>query len=225
MNELFMRRAESSAQTGREPAYLGGQPRLERSVSWPVCSLCHRPQTFFLQVDFPSGHPWEGKSLAIFACVRCAHEDYLIPEMLPGPLSGARVSLDFTYNSQRNFRFLLLAARGGVLRKEVEAAVAFRPVHLDLHLGPDNIGHVGGAPRWILEDESPAPPFVFLMQVDDGLVFETTETAPRALTLALNGMPKPSEKAGYDLFLGNALYVFGAEVEGASYVYALTQTE
>ncbi len=225
MNALSLSLGSPLAQTGEEPAFLGGRPRLERGATWPTCDLCHAQQTFFFQVDFPKGHGWDGRSLAVFACTRCKHQDFLIPEMLPGPLTGATVSLDFVVKYQRNFRFLVFPSVNGVLRGEGEPGVLFRPILMEPRRVSNAIGHLGGAPRWIIEDESPAAPFFFLMQLDEEFVFETTPEAPRAMDLDLRGRPVPSAEPGYPLFLANALYLFGAEVAGAAYVYALTQVD
>ena len=87
---LFLKMATGEQiQTPEDELFLGGKPKLPPASRIPNCRLCDSAQTFMFQVAFPGHHDWDGLSLAVFACISCATENFLIPDMLPGHLRGA----------------------------------------------------------------------------------------------------------------------------------------
>lgn len=196
-----------------------------------MCKLCGAPMTFYFQVAYPWDHVWAGSTLAVFACTSCADESHLIPEMLEGSLPGADIPEGFLENYQRNFRFLISPTEEGELRTDIPARVVFQRWKLEPSEHSEGmISKVGGDPDWLLDDEAPRSyaktvVMVFLMQLEEGLTFEKLPDAPPQMILGLTGRLEPSPDPYYQLFLGNALYLFGTERgEGIEpLVYALTQ--
>jgi hypothetical protein len=217
-------------QLDSDHSFIGGLPKLPVTEPIPTCTLCGSDQTFFFQVAFPDDHEWGGLSLAVFACISCADEESLIPEMLPGPLCGVDIPKGFLTSYQRNFRFLVFSTDATLRRGHVEK-VRFKTLVLEPSDDPTVDGHkIGGAPNWALEDEAPGTyasrtPMVFLLQLQQGYEFETVEGAPRQMELDLDGKPKPAARAHYHLFLGNALYLFGTGDLHEPLVYAVTQVD
>lgn len=217
-------------QTGSEPCFIGGKPVLPRNQAIPPCALCGADQTFFFQVAFPDDHVWEGLSLAVFSCTSCADENHLIPEMLSGTLTGADIPKGFLINYQRNFHFAVFETSQGELSAQYQERVRFRPIRLERTDSNCRIGQVGGVPTWVLEDESPATydaqvPMHFLLQLDAGLEFETVQEAPPQMEVGLAGGVEPSPYDFYQLFIGNAIYLFGTSSRTPALVYAITQVE
>lgn len=215
--------AGPGARQSSETSFAGGAPHLPPEAAWPTCTLCGAAQSFFFQIAFPDGHAWAGRSLALFACTRCADERFCIPEMLRGRLDGATVPAAFLDAYQRNFRTLVFPTGDGV-RRDGPAGVMFRPIRFGDLLAPTH-GHVGGQPRWMLDPEAPAhldtgAPFTFLFQLNESLVFHIEAEAPAQMLIGLDGSPEPSTQRAYSLFLGNRLFAFGA---GADRIYLLTQ--
>lgn len=221
--------ADDSPQSAQDRVFLGGSPLLPPELEIPCCFLCGSPMAFFFQVQFPPQHVWSGSTLAVFACISCADEDWLIPEMLTGALSGASIPEGFLEDYQRNFRFLVFDGHSAVLREDYSQKVAFRR----LELAPkgaieDGSSKVGGEPTWLLEDEAPSNyagrvPMGFLLQLEPGLAFETVPGAPVQMTLGLDGRATLADRSSYELFLGNALYLFGTDDASLRLVYAVTQ--
>lgn len=222
---------DSSPQNAEDRTFLGGRPCLPPDQEMPTCRLCGAEQTLFFQVEFPKDHPWPNTVVALFACTACADEDRLIPEMLSGELRGADVPEGFLEGYQRNFRFPVFAAGIAVPRQDYRERIAFRRFHLFRAESSDITGSkVGGQPSWLLDDETPAAyggraPMVFLLQLEPGLRFETVPGAPAQMDLALDGTPEPATRRHYELFLGNALYLFGTGDSERRLVYAITQVE
>lgn len=82
---------------------------------------------------------------------------------------------------------------------------------------------IGGEPNWVLEDEAPgcyagSVPMVFLMQLLPDLEFETPQ-----MEEGLDGSPEPAEEGMYELFIGNAVDLFGA-VDRQPLVYAVPRS-
>jgi hypothetical protein len=208
-------------------SFLGGRPRLPADCLWPVCDLCHSQQTFFFQLAVPNGEFWEGNTVAAFACTKCAHEDYLIPPMLPRPLKGADIPENFLEEYQRNFSFMVFPTKHGVDRTDHNASVQFSEIQMKREDETGNFGKLGGSPDWLLEDESPKTysgkiPMKFLVEIAPNVVFRRTVHSEPQVELDLLGNPSPSPLDCYQLFLGNALYLFGTD-GGRPEVYALTQ--
>ena len=61
-------------QTTEGDSFIGGKPKLPPNVDIPKCGLCGKELTFMLQVAFPQGHPWAGKSMAVFYCIEVWHD-------------------------------------------------------------------------------------------------------------------------------------------------------
>ena len=216
-------------QTGLEDSFVGGKPKLPASMPIPQCSLCGADQTFFFQVAFPADHAWTERSLAVFACTSCADRNHLIPEMLPGALSGANIPATFLSMYQRNFRFEVFSTSAGRTAGDYEERIKFRGIRLERGNGP-SIGQVGGMPIWVLEDESPrtydsTTRMSFLLQVSSGIEFETVQGAPPQMEVGLTGDPEPSPYDFYELFIGNTIYLFGTDSPTVHVVYALTQVD
>lgn len=58
-------------------SFIGGRPRIPDNTTLPKCHICGEPLVFFFQVDFPKSHLWEGKTLAMFACIHGADKNPL----------------------------------------------------------------------------------------------------------------------------------------------------
>lgn len=214
----------------REPqdiqrSYVGGKPSLPSRTTLLFCRLCGQNQTFMFQVAFPSGTNWSGKTLACFACMRCADERFLIPEMLDDHLQGCDIPAGFLTSYARNFAFLVFPTNEAKIVEDYDEQVAFFALELQ---GPSaEFGRIGDTPTWISHDESPATynstvPMVFLMELVPGVQFTKVERAPPQTELDILGRPSPSPLDCYRLFLRNAIYLFGTSV-GDPLVYAVTQ--
>jgi hypothetical protein len=87
---------------------------------------------------------------------------------------------------------------------------------------------IGGRPKWVLENEAPRrvanSDATFLFQLREDLEFDTVEGAPPQIDLGLDGSAVPGNPGRYRLFLGNAIYFFGAR-DPSSLVYVLTQVD
>ena len=210
-------------------SFVGGIPRLPANQSIPVCKFCGSDQTFFFQIALPATNPWEGLSLAVFSCTRCADREHLIPEMLNVPLRGADIPAGFLEAYQTNFKFLVFKTDTAEIKNEYRPKIRFAAVSLEPSRDSNvNDNKVGGRPNWALEDESPKTyagrtPMFFLLQFQSGYKFSLLEGAPPQIELALDRTPQPSPLSYYQLFIGNALFLFGTENRSESLVYAITQ--
>ena len=219
--------ASTATQRGNEQCFVGGAPRLPEGVAWPTCALCRAPLTFFFQLAFPNDHAWAGRSLALFSCTSCAEDDHLIPEMLQSKLAGADIPAGFLDRYQTNFRILVFdTERAGVPNLTSEPVLAFRPIMLAKAAG-SKATRLGGAPLWLLEDESPARygaehPMDFLFQLSEGLTFEMANGARPQIEIGLSGLPQPSPEPFYRLFISNRIFAFGAR-DASNSVYVITQ--
>ena len=220
-------------QAEHELCFVGGQPSMPDEMPLPSCGLCGNQQTFFFQVAFPTESPWAGLSLATFECTSCAHEDHLIPRLLT-PLVGADVPKGFLDDYQVNFRFLVFPTRSAVRRTDYKSRVAYREWSLVRPIEQCFGGFkIGGQPTWELEDETPAVyagsvQFAFLLQVPVDFHFETVHGAPPQVRLD----PTPTTPNGeqltenyYELFVANALYLFGTTGTTDRLVYAVVQSD
>jgi hypothetical protein len=210
-----------------QSSFVGGRPRLPGDLLWPACAMCLSKQTFFFQFAVPKGEFWEGNTVAVFACTACVHADYLIPPMLKGPLGGADIPENFLKEYQINFSFVVFPTDQGSERTDGGASVQFYEIEMKKDDAPGNFGKLGGSPDWLLEDESPKTyngrvPMKFLMEMSPNVVFRRTIHSKPQMELDLRGNPSPSPLDYYQLFLGNALYLFGTD-GGRPEVYALTQ--
>lgn len=221
---------EARAQTHQAISFIGGTPKLPPGGGIPRCALCGAKQTFFFQVAFPTAHEWSGLTLVVFSCTSCADEDHLIPEMLECDLLGADIPGDFLVRYQNNFRFEVFRTDEGQVVPEYDERIGYRRIRLDEERKGPSIGHVGGRPEWLMQDESPGTydssfDMCFLMQIDAGMEYAIIGSAPPQMDIRLSGEPGPSELPFYRLFLGNALYLFGTVDADRHLVYALTQVD
>ena len=150
--------------------------------------------------------------------------------MLPGPLSGVDIPQGFLESYQRNFRFMVFDTADGVVREDYSARVAFRRLVLTAEVPEKKLGQVGGSPTWVLDDETPGSyrgsvGMVFLMHLMPGLRFDASPGAPRQIGLGLDGKPRAARRDGYQLFLRNAVYLFGTSSADVPLVYAITQVD
>jgi hypothetical protein len=213
-------------QNGQQ-SYIGGKPSLPMGTTLPVCKLCGHTETFMFQVAFPSEAAWGGRTLSCFACMRCADERFLIPEMLDDHRQGCDIPAGFLMSYQRNFAFLAFPTSDARIVKNYDEQVAF--VSLELQRGSDSggFGRIGGAPNWVLEDEGPATygskiPMVFVLELMAGIHFSNVDGALPQMEIDIFGNPSPSPLQYYQLFLGNATFLFGTS-SGVPLVYAITQ--
>lgn len=216
-------------QIGSEDSFIGGKPKLSTSNRIPTCALCEAEQTFFFQIALPETNPWRGLSLAVFSCTACADREHLIPEMLAVPLRGAEIPEHFLETYQTNFRFLVFETASARVRDDYRSKIKFTPLSLEPSPNP-SIGDnkIGGKPNWLLEDESPSRyagtvPMFFLLQLRSECKFQLLEGAPSQIELALDRTPQPSSLDYYQLFIGNALFLFGTDAPQKRFVYAITQ--
>ncbi|SDM85174.1 hypothetical protein SAMN04488137_2241 [Fictibacillus solisalsi] len=228
MEKSYLLLEESGLQEKGDLTFIGGLPRMPASEPLPPCELCGEKLTFFFQVSFPVGHSWEGKTMAVFACTMCAHEEYLIPEMLQDTLKGIDIPQGFLKSYQKNFRIFLFETENGELRNDYEEKIKFVRWRQSSAETPDEThAKIGGSPNWLLDDETPATystkvSMIFLMQLPQDMKFETVENAPSQRVLNLEGKPSSSRHSYYELFLANQIYFFGTK-DMEPLVYILTQ--
>jgi hypothetical protein len=141
-------------------------------------------------------------------------------------LRGAAVDASFLVAYQRNFRLLVFSTSSAVICWHYVERIKFLRIELGTD-GKSSVGHVGGKPSWLLDDETPSmvagQSAIFLLQLYERLQFQTEGGAPRQMTLGLDGSPELSSSPSYELFIGNAIYFFGPKVPAADQVYVLTQ--
>lgn len=225
MTPIYLNPIPGETQHGQR-SYIGGKPKLPQGSIVPKCELCSSTQTFMFQLSV-SEEAWSGETVAAFSCTHCADEGYLIPAMLDGVLRGADIPVEFLREYQKNFRFLTFPTDDGVLMTDYEASVEFRALDHATSPNPGCFGKIGGDAMWITEDESPATyagsiPMVFVAEIYPGWRFTTYSGAEPQIELDIRGNPTPSPFDYYQLFLGNALFLFGPST-GEKLVYAITQ--
>ena len=233
MSECYILKlaVSSASQSPQDDSFVGGLPKLPQGEGIPRCKLCGAEESFFFQVAIPKGNAWGGLSLAVFACTSCADENQLIPQMLPGPLSGADIPSGFLESYQTNFQFLIFETTWASPYEKYQEKLKFQPLRLEKASNPDiDENKIGGNPNWLLDDESPKTyggdtPMFFLLQLLQGFQFEIGKSAPRQIELGLDGSPQPSPLDYYQLFNGNKIFLFGTEDRVRPLVYALTQVD
>jgi hypothetical protein len=226
MNESYVLRFDGGKpeQSPEDNSFVGGKPKLPPGTQIPVCGLCESEQSFMFQVSLPDGL-WAGLSLATFACTSCAQESRLIPAIV----KGAVIPEGFLEDYQVNFRFLVFETSSGVLHTNFRERVRFKRIHVEATRNPDlHENKIGGNPTWLLDDEAPTSyggktSMFFLLQLLQGFQFEIIQNAPPQIELSLDGSPQASPLPYYQLFLGNALFLFGTEDVKRPLVYAITQ--
>jgi hypothetical protein len=237
MDVLFMNdcyalqvKGPSAPQTPEDKWFIGGIPKLPPTILIPRCKLCKADQSFMFQIAFPDSHRWHGLSLAVFSCTSCADQNYLIPRMLSASLPGVAIPEGFLESYQTNFRFLVFASDEAQVRKSYIERVRFQGLNLE-PVSPDFVGHkIGGVPNWLMKDETPASyrgsiKMFFLLQLQQGFQFEIHNHASPQIELGIDGLPQPSPVSYYQLFNGNAIYLFGTDDRSEPLVYAITQID
>lgn len=63
----------------------------------------------------------------------------------------------------------------------------------------------------------------FLLQILEGFKFEKLEEAPPQIELGLTGSLELSDNEYYELFIGNAIYLFGTMDINDPQIYIITQ--
>ncbi|MFF2445494.1 hypothetical protein ACFVSW_00215 [Neobacillus sp. NPDC058068] len=226
---LLMEDHSNQKQMEGDLSFIGGHPCIPASMEIPVCQLCGAEQTFFFQVAFPEEHIWHGFSMAVFACTSCAHEEYLIPEMLQDTLRGVDIPEGFLEDYQKNFKCNIFETKKGVYRDSYQEKIQFKRWKQTSTSEPKIANNkLGGQPNWLLGDETPATykisvPMLFLMQLMEDIKFEIVQDAPPQIRLGLRGNPEPSKHHYYELFLANNIYFFGTKERLKPLVYVLTQ--
>lgn len=208
-------------------SFIGGKPRLPSGTKVPTCKLCGSTQTFFFQVAMPKGSIWDGLTLAVYQCTKCADESHLIPEMLESRLAGADIPSGFLTQYQRNFSFVIFPTDQGEIVDSYDEPISFSEIQLVEGDSVGSFGKLEGKPNWVLEDESPATyggnvQMKFLLEVVPNFQFKMYAAAEPQIELGIMGDPEPSPLDYYQLFIGNALYLFGTS-SGDRAVYAVTQ--
>ena len=218
-------------------SFLGGWPKIPPEEELPACRVCRATLTFFFQVAFPEGHPWSGRSMAVFGCTACRDEAHPTPfvtrDLVPSMermtlLRGEDVpdgSLDLV---QRSFRFLTFATADGVLRRDYARRVDYRPIAL-VPFRESKLtrkSKVGGLPGWIQINSSPGKyqgePLGFLMQWRHDFEFGRVLGSPAPFNPFEDSLPGLTDDATcYRLFEGTQLYFFGNHAGGRHHVYMI----
>lgn len=224
---LLLCRESTSDQPIDSESFQGGLPKLPDGTAAPHCQRCHTALTFFFQLAFSASHAWSGHSVAVFACTSCADENALIPEMPGGKLSGADVPEEFLKRYGTNFGTIVFETRAGRIQSDYPLRVEFAQLS-SCQQRKSAFAQIGGAPVWVLENESPSKvagaTATFLFQLRQGIEFRTVEGAPPQMSIGLDGSPELGAPGHYELFLGNAIYFFGPE-KPSSLIYILTQVD
>lgn len=198
---------------------------MPREVDLPACKLCGQGMTFFMQVQFPPGAPWEGRTLCVFSCTSCIDIKHLGPGLPEGiNLVEYVVPDDFPDRQQINFRVLVFEP-GAVLvvREDYPEKIAFQRIIMTKLKRTNTLRNkVGGEPNWwYFEPENPVSstgsPLVFLMQHIDDNKLPTLPTAP----------PQHSpigiyDQGYYELFSGLPTFFMGIETKNGPRVYVVT---
>jgi hypothetical protein len=175
----------------------------------------------------PEAALWAGSTVAVFHCIKCADVEHLIPEMLDTKIFGSDIPNRFLEEYQRNFSFIVFPTPLGEIVSLYKEAICFSEIKFLDNKVVGSFGKVGGAPNWLLEDESPATygkeiEMGFLFEVVPSFRFKLIDGAPCQMELDISGNPAPSPLNYYQLFIGNALYFFGTSI-GKRLVYVITQ--
>ncbi len=222
---------QETTQTPEMDSFVGGTPKLPAGTKPPVCSLCGKEESFLFQVAFPAGHPWAGRSLALFFCLDCFGHKYCIPEMPPHTtLAGAEIPEGFLDRYQRNFRVLVFDTADGVPMEGFQRRAAFREIVWTKERQSASADFLaGGKPVWIMgQDETPGlyageHPFQLLLQLREDFRFPREEGAPAQYSPFAPGNLSPFP--WYDLFARDRIYFWGTEAGGEPKVYISVQAE
>lgn len=219
-------------QTPGEDTFWGGKPKLPPDMPLPQCGLCGRELTFFLQAAFPPGHPWQGKSLALFYCTDTWHEQFCLPEAPDvRNLDRADIPSSFLQQYQRTFRTLVFDTDQAVLREDYGERIRFQALFpaKSNRVKPEAEVILGGEPVWIMGwPERPATvdggqKLVLLAQIREGLRFPRLADAPPQVNPFLrSGL---SSQPWYHLFARARAYLWGTEEPSDTPVYISVQAQ
>lgn len=208
-------------------SFVGGKPKLPMDITIPRCSLCNNELTFLFQVDFPLGHDWYGKSMAVFFCTATFHNQYCIPMFPKVPdLFGANISSEFLQRYARNFRTIVFDSEKGVMREDYEEKVAFKILKMRSKnvVDRDVPFSLGGEPIWIMGvDETPSSidgkELTLLMQIKEDYLFEAIPSAPPQATI----MNSHRRDGKYELFAADRIYFWGVKDKSIPLIYISVQ--
>lgn len=209
-------------------SFIGGLPKIPEHITLPKCQVCGEPLTFFFQVDFPEGHIWKGKTLALFACIHIAenHDDYHTLPKSPqvGKLEGCDLSEGFLdENYQDIFRIFVFSTDEGVLRRDYEEQIIFRDIEWIPINKKDKKAPIllAGEPIWLMHKEHPATyagihKMHILLQVAEEFNFAHLNHAQKQreedFFSSTGEKTKARETNDYTLFYSfNRIYIFGAD--------------
>ena len=170
-------------QTPDNYSFIGGIPYLPGNSEIPNCRLCGQTMTFYLQIQFPKNHLWNGKIVSLFYCTKTHHENHGWPHLPPSLLSDA-VTPGFLEEYQYNFRILVYAQESVRLAKDYNPIIKYQKIELIPTRKTASLEtRLGGKPAFRQRTNLPkfyqGLPFTFLMQFDDGWAkFKKIETAP-----------------------------------------------
>lgn len=178
----------------------------------------------------PDAHWWSGRTVAVFACTNCANEDFLIPKLLGGERKGADIPISFLTDGGPNYAFVTFASEAATIRAPYQPILEFHRWELIQPIRNNAASKIGGRPYWLMEDETPRSldgkyEMVFLLQLARGTRFEMLAGPPPQIEFGyLAGKRgRPAKRGYYELFLGNALYLFGTIGLENELVYPIVQ--
>lgn len=177
-------------QNERDTSFIGGLPRIPEHMALPKCQVCGEPLTFFFQVDFPAGHIWAGKTLAMFACIHSAenHQDQVIPQFPKVPqLQDCDLPQGFLEeNYQDIFRVLIFPTEEGVMRSDYQEQAIFRSIEWKPTKKKSKKIPIllAGEPMWLMHKEHPATyagkyKMHLILQMAEDFDFEHLPSAPK----------------------------------------------
>ncbi len=218
---------EKTKQTAEDKTFIGGKPNIPPEIAIPQCSLCGEELTFMFQVEFPKGHDWYGKTMAMFFCTAMFHDEFCIPEFPDVPdLYGVDITSDFLNRYARNFKVIIFDSEKGRVREDYKEKVAFKRLDISSTncLNDEADFVLGGDPIWIMgEDETPhsidGKELTLLLQVREDYLFETIESAP--LQATINN--EFCQDHNYYLFAADRIYFWGVKDQSSPLVYISVQ--
>lgn len=225
MNEKKIITKITTQRDSTTKSYIGGKPMLPEELALPTCQLCKKELTFYFQLAFEEGY-LTGKTISLFSCTSCIHEEHSIPEMIQGELKDAVIPNHFLINYQTNFRVFVWKTEQIRHRQTYEEKILYQEITLsDTNESLRNQSKVGGKPYWITEEEAPkeyeGTSFDFVMQLKQDIVFPILGSAPKQKDLYRG----ETTNDYYTLFLANQIYIFVTRNQENPEVYILTQVD
>lgn len=207
-------------------SYFGGPSYLPPAQALPVCAQSDQPMTLFLHLHFPSGHPYEGRSLELFASTTFQKDALDFPEVATFGSGPKDISEPALRKNQAMYRACLFDADAGALRDDYQAPLKQRFIDLvDKNDVRGMKSKLGGEP--VLRDDELVPrtilgrPAVFLFQLQGRLRYPRVAGGPDQVVGGTRRRPLYGEQTFFELFQGSKLYAFGTEEGDPSEVYLL----